>query len=160
LHDLAKMTSVSDRYAAPSNRRACRSVSYGDGFAYGFAYADLLSDGKRETCPRTERALPMWLRGYYYDTIGIAPRHAPNLTELSGRSKYVSPNRQAASTWISPMNAGALSRLVPTGGESLVAHQCAFVDQPACLPFRHPSGEGQLTCLHRFSTCRRRTISS
>jgi hypothetical protein len=62
--------------------------------ATGLAYADLLSNGKRETCPIRSERFRWWLRSGYYDATGRAPSAGAirsTLDLLEARAQFDGP---------------------------------------------------------------------
>ena len=125
----------------------------------GVAFADLITDGHRETWPIRSKRFRTWLRRCYYRATGAAPgaaaigsaldlleARARNLMLPSGRSICVSPSMPAGCILILlilPTSIGVRLRLIATVGKWLAAHQCGFVAPPECCRYPSQSANGR-----------------
>src|SRR2546430_16617334 len=96
--------------------------------ATGITYADLVTDGRRETWPIRSKRFRLCLRQQHYEATGMAPsagrstanstslKRARFLTDLNAQFTSGSPSTRSAYTSISPTKPGKPSRSAPVAG--------------------------------------------
>jgi hypothetical protein len=117
-----------------NDMRFCDELFHASG---GVAFADLITDGHRETWPIRSKRFRTWVRRCYYRATGGAPGAAvlgPALDLLEARAQFDGPERVVD----------------PMAGRCLDRHRSASVGPPVCCRFPWPERGGSIEALRPF----------